>query len=61
VFERNKPAFLADPYYLLVGPVWAAAEWMRILGLPVPEALKGVPETTSDRKTANGEAATAVS
>jgi uncharacterized membrane protein YGL010W len=61
VFEKNKPAFLADPYYLLVGPVWVAAEWMRILGLTVPEALKGVTERDSDAKTANGEAAVAVS
>jgi uncharacterized membrane protein YGL010W len=57
VFEKNKPAFLSDPYYLLVGPVWALAEWLRMFGLPVPDALKGNPES----KTANGEAATAAS
>lgn len=26
VFEKNKPAFASDPYYLLIGPVWVAAE-----------------------------------
>jgi len=41
VFEKNRPAFYADPYYLLVGPVWVAAEWMHLLHLPVPEALRG--------------------
>jgi uncharacterized membrane protein YGL010W len=61
VFEKNRPAFLSDPYYLLVGPVWALAEWMRVLGLPVPDALKGVAESTVESKTANGEAASAVS
>ena len=39
VFEKNKPAFVGDPYYLLVGPVWVAAEWMQIFGLRVPDAL----------------------
>ena len=38
-FEHNSPAFYGDPYYLLVGPAWVAAEWLRLLGLPVPEAL----------------------
>ncbi len=38
-FEGNKPAFYGDPYYLLVGPAWVAAEWLELLGLPVPEAL----------------------
>jgi len=61
VFEKNKPAFLSDPYYLLVGPIWALAEWMRLLGLPVPEALKGAVERTVESKTANGEAAVAAS
>jgi uncharacterized membrane protein YGL010W len=61
VFEKNKPAFFSDPYYLLVGPVWAAAEWLRLFRLPVPEALKGGVETAVESKTANGEAATAAS
>ena len=39
VFEKNTPAFYRDPYYLLVGPAWVAAEWLELLGLPVPEAL----------------------
>jgi uncharacterized membrane protein YGL010W len=40
VFEKNDPAFYRDPYYLLVGPVWVAAEWLQLFGLPVPEALR---------------------
>jgi uncharacterized membrane protein YGL010W len=39
VFEKNEPAFFSDPYYLLVGPVWVATEWLELFGLPVPEAL----------------------
>ncbi|HSY22980.1 MAG TPA: Mpo1-like protein, partial [Polyangiaceae bacterium] len=39
-FEGNKPAFYGDPYYLLVGPVWVAAEWMALVGIPVPEAIR---------------------
>lgn len=64
VFEKNKPAFYGDPYYLLVGPVWIAAEWMRLFGLPVPDALTGARtegEGAADAKTVNGEAATAAS
>jgi uncharacterized membrane protein YGL010W len=63
VFEKNKPAFLSDPYYLLVGPVWIAAEWMRLLRLPVPDVLKGAMESAVASKTAaaNGEAASAAS
>jgi uncharacterized membrane protein YGL010W len=41
VFEGNKPSFLSDPYYLLVGPVWVTAEWLELLRLPVPSFLKG--------------------
>ena len=41
VYEKNEPAFLSDPYYLLVGPVWVAAEWLELLGLPVPEVFQG--------------------
>jgi uncharacterized membrane protein YGL010W len=46
VFEKNKPAFLSDPYYLLVGPVWVAAEWMQAFGLPLPDVFK--PEAESE-------------
>jgi uncharacterized membrane protein YGL010W len=70
VFEKNKPSFLADPYYLLVGPVWVAAEWMQLFGLPLPDVFHaaspaasseedGVRETA--KTAANGEAATAAS
>jgi uncharacterized membrane protein YGL010W len=55
-FEHNKPAFYSDPYYMLVGAAWAAAEWMRLFGLPVPEALTGVHDEVS---LTNGEALTA--
>lgn len=41
VFEGNRPAFYGDPYYLLVGPVWVAAEWMKLAGIPVPDAWRG--------------------
>jgi uncharacterized membrane protein YGL010W len=64
VFEKNKPAFYGDPYYLLVGPVWVAAEWLRLFGLPVPEALTGSNvqgESAAESNTANGEAAAAAS
>jgi uncharacterized membrane protein YGL010W len=61
VFEKNKPSFHGDPYYLLVGPVWVAAEWMRLLGLPLPDAITGPRDGAPDSKTANGEAATAAS
>jgi uncharacterized membrane protein YGL010W len=52
-FEHNRPAFYGDPYYLLVGPAWVAAEWLRLFGLPVPEALTGAHEDVS---LVNGEA-----
>jgi uncharacterized membrane protein YGL010W len=48
VFEHNKPSFYNDPYYLLVGPAWVAAEWLELLGLPVPEALTAAPTTETE-------------
>ena len=48
VFEKNEPAFYGDAYYLLVGPAWVAAEWLELLGLPVPEALTPVPASISE-------------
>ncbi len=61
VFEKNQPAFYGDPYYLLIGPVWVAAEWARLVGLPVPEvfSVPGAPGDGAHR--ANGEAAEAAS
>jgi uncharacterized membrane protein YGL010W len=69
VYEKNKPSFLADPYYLLVGPVWVTAEWMSLLGLPLPaifdvdEADAGsepaAPSTEPVRTATNGEATAA--
>jgi uncharacterized membrane protein YGL010W len=36
VFEKNKPAFYGDPFYLLVGPVWVVLELAQMLGLREP-------------------------
>ena len=62
VFEKNRPSFYSDAYYLLVGPAWVAAEWLDLLGLPVPEMLTAAPpgESHSHAHT-NGEAAAAAS
>ena len=54
VFEKNKPSFYNDAYYLLVGPAWVAAEWLELFGLPVPEALTAAP-TVAREVHANGE------
>jgi uncharacterized membrane protein YGL010W len=61
VFEGNNPAFYSDPYHLLVGPVWVTAEWLKLFGLPVPEALSAALPDPAHSKSVNGEAATAVS
>jgi uncharacterized membrane protein YGL010W len=65
VFEKNKPAFLMDPYYLLVGPAWVAVEWMELLRLPIPEAFKArpadAPAPEQPPKHVNGEATAAAS
>jgi uncharacterized membrane protein YGL010W len=58
VFEGNKPAFYGDPYYLLVGPVWVAAEWMQLVGLTVPQGLQPATDRARAHAT-NGEVATA--
>jgi uncharacterized membrane protein YGL010W len=36
LFEKNQPAFVADPFYLLVGPIWVAIEWAQLLGIDTP-------------------------
>jgi len=56
--EKNEPAFYSDPYYLLVGPAWVAAEWLELLRLPVPEALTPAPATRVEVH-ANGAVAAA--
>ena len=48
VFEKNKPSFLGDPYYMLIGPVWVAVEWAELFGLPIPEALTPEARATSE-------------
>ncbi len=58
-FEKNEPAFYSDPYYLLVGPLWVAAEWMTLLGLPVPEALTATQAPNRNDPTASAGATTA--
>jgi uncharacterized membrane protein YGL010W len=67
-FEKNKPAFISDPYYLAVGAVWATVEWMHLLRIPVPEALTPTPDApeapVADATAApatNGHAAAAAS
>ena len=57
VFEKKKPSFFSDPYYLLVGPVWVTVEWLELFGLPVPGALHVPPEAERPHEHANGEAA----
>jgi uncharacterized membrane protein YGL010W len=62
VFEKNEPAFLSDPYYLLVGPVWVTAEWLHLLGLPLPDVFKVVAEADGPAATngaSHGDAAAA--
>lgn len=65
VFEKNKPAFLSDPYYLAVGAVWVTVEWMELLRLPVPEMFRehaeadGAEAAPSPAAHVNGEAAAA--
>jgi uncharacterized membrane protein YGL010W len=59
VFEKNKPAFLSDPYYLLVGPVWVAAEWLQLFGVPLPDVFNVEAEAPAPAHSAaetNGEA-----
>jgi uncharacterized membrane protein YGL010W len=43
VFEKNSTAFFGDPVYLLVGPVWVVLEILQMLGLPLPDFLRGDP------------------
>jgi uncharacterized membrane protein YGL010W len=60
IFEKNSPAFYDDPYYLLVGPAWTLAEWLKLFGLPVPEVLTAADEASGPvAHTTNGEALTA--
>src|SRR5258708_9811061 len=57
VFEKNKPAFYSDPYYLLVGPVWVGAEWAKLFGLPLPRVIEDALDADSapNATTANGD------
>jgi uncharacterized membrane protein YGL010W len=59
-FEGNRPAMSTDPYYALVGPVWAAGEWLKLFGWPVPEAIQPAREVAVGSPT-NGEATAAAS
>jgi uncharacterized membrane protein YGL010W len=48
VFEKSKPSFFEDPFYLLVGPIWVAKEMAQLIGFELP--LPGVAphETPAD-------------
>lgn len=39
VFEKNQPAFFANPLYLLVGVVWVVLELLALVGVPLPDGL----------------------
>ncbi|MCS6913742.1 MAG: DUF962 domain-containing protein [Myxococcales bacterium] len=39
LLERNAPSLLADPLYLLVGPLWVGIQLLQWLGLSLPEYL----------------------
>lgn len=39
VFEKNQPAFFANPLYLLVGGLWVILEILSLVGVPLPEGL----------------------
>ena len=55
-FEKQKPSFFADPYYLLVGPVWAAVEWAHLFGVEVPESIAPKATEAAKNEDANGTA-----
>jgi uncharacterized membrane protein YGL010W len=38
--EGNQPAFLGNPFYLLVGPLWLARRAWRVVGLGRPSSPK---------------------
>lgn len=39
VFEKNHPAFFANPLYLLVGVLWVVLEILSLVGITLPEGL----------------------
>lgn len=58
VFEGNRPAFYDDPYYLLVGPLWVAAECLKFAGIAVPEVMRPAGDVTVSHSS-NGSTAEA--
>jgi uncharacterized membrane protein YGL010W len=36
LFEHNQPALVRDPFFLLVGVIWAAIEWAELFGVRIP-------------------------
>ena len=36
LFEKSKPSFFSDPFYLLIGPIWVAIEMAQLLGIQIP-------------------------
>jgi uncharacterized membrane protein YGL010W len=58
VFEKQKPSFFADPYYLLIGPVWVAIEAGQLVGV-LPRPLFQ-DEPAAEAVHANGKSGAAV-
>lgn len=36
LFEKQKPSFFSDPFYLLIGPIWVAIEMAQLFGIRIP-------------------------
>jgi uncharacterized membrane protein YGL010W len=60
VFEKHNPSFLNDPFYLLVGPLWVAAEIAEMAGVHLPYAAQPTSPANGHSTTINVEAMPAV-
>jgi uncharacterized membrane protein YGL010W len=36
VFEKNDPKFFGDPLNMIIGVIWEAVEWARLVGIKLP-------------------------